>query len=89
MEKCVNILHNAPTVDAAPVVHGEWIEGYRWNIVREKIECYTILCPECDNTFQTKTEEDREYWKKRFKVCPFCGAIMDGERRTNEPEKPV
>ncbi len=72
------------TVDAAPVVHGEWNEGYTWNIAREKIECYAIDCSECENTFKTKTEEDREYWKKRFKVCPFCGAIMDGERGTDK-----
>lgn len=73
-------IDNAPTVDAVEVVHAHWGDGCA---IRNGKEVYkSIDCSECDNTFKTKTEEEREYWKKRFKVCPFCGAIMDGERRT-------
>ena len=36
VEKCVNILHNAPTVDAVEVVHGRWKYGTR-----------SAVCSEC------------------------------------------
>lgn len=73
-----------PTVDAAEVVHAHWEDGCAIHNGKEVYK--SIDCSHCNEIFKT---EDREYWKKRFKVCPFCGAIMDGERRTNEPEEPV
>jgi hypothetical protein len=66
-----------PTVDAAPVVHAHWEDGCAIHNGKEVYK--SIDCSHCNEIFKT---EDREYWKKRFKVCPFCGAIMDGERRT-------
>lgn len=68
------IVDKAPTVDAVPVVHGHWEDGwgedYYGNIAYKSIDCSN-----CNEIFKT---DDREYWKNRFKVCPFCGAIMDG-----------
>ena len=77
-------LSYTPSVDAVEVVHAHWEDGCAFRNGKEVYK--SIDCSHCDEIFKT---EDREYWKKRFKVCPFCGAIMDGERRTNEPEKPV
>lgn len=81
--KCVDDLYpsgvvrraidNAPTVDAAPVVHAHWEDGCAIHNGKEVYK--SIDCSHCNEIFKT---EDREYWKKRFKVCPFCGAIMDG-----------
>lgn len=69
-------INEAPTVDAAPVVHAHWEDGCGIHNGKEVYK--SIDCSHCNEIFKT---EDREYWKKRFKVCPFCGAIMDGERR--------
>ena len=72
-------LSDAPTVDAVEVVHAHWEDGCAIHNGKEVYK--SIDCSYCNEIFKT---EDREYWKKRFKVCPFCGAIMDGERRTDK-----
>ena len=74
LESAIAQLRKAPTVDAVEVVHGRWEDGYavdnQGNIVYKSIDCSN-----CHEIFKT---DDREYWKERFKVCPFCGALMDG-----------
>lgn len=67
------VISDAPTVDAAPVVHAHWADGCAIHNGKEVYK--SIDCSHCNEIFKT---EEREYWKKRFKVCPFCGAIMDG-----------
>lgn len=70
-----NTIADAPTVDARPVVHGEWLDGY---CIRGGIKEYeSIDCSNCGDYFKIESH-DREYWKNRFKGCPFCGAEMDG-----------
>ena len=58
------------------IVHGKWEDGCavdsKGNIVYKSIDC-----SECFNIFKIK-DHDAEYWKNKFKHCPFCGAIMDG-----------
>lgn len=62
-----------------PVVHGEWIDG---SAVHNGKEVYqSIDCSVCEEVFKIESH-DREYWKKRFKRCFSCGAVM-GERRTD------
>ena len=69
-------LDEAPTVDAAPVVHGEWIvddtvycgAGKRW-----------YKCTSCNERVFTAVKGSKGY---RF--CPNCGARMDGERRNDD-----
>lgn len=57
------------------VVHAEWQDGYA---VRGGKKVYdSIDCSNCNEIFKIESQ-DREYWKNRFKVCPFCGAVMDG-----------
>ena len=65
-----------PTVDAVEVVHGRWIDG---GAIHNGKEVYkSIDCSVCEEYFKVESQ-DREYWKERFKVCPFCGAKMDGD----------
>ena len=56
---------------------GEWLDGagvdHNGNTVYISIDCSV-----CEEVFKIETH-DREYWKARFKVCPFCGAKMDGD----------
>ena len=60
-------LNAAPTIDAAPVVHGEWKV---WSDDRNAYDCSV-----CGTTFVlyegTPTDNDWNY-------CPNCGARMDG-----------
>ena len=75
-----NTIADAPTVDAVEVVHAEWLDGCA---IRNGKEVYkSIDCSHCEEVFKIESET-REYWKNRFKVCPFCGATMDGERKDN------
>ena len=63
----------APTVDAE-VIHAHWEDGYAVHNGKEVYK--SIDCSHCNDIFKIESE-DREYWKERFKVCPFCGAVMD------------
>ena len=71
------LVENEPAADVAEVRHGEWEDGYakdaNGNIVYRSIDC-----SECGEYFKIK-DHDAEYWKGRFKMCPFCGAVMDGK----------
>lgn len=63
------------------VVRGEWVDGYAVDHNGKKIYD-SIDCSVCEEIFKIESH-DREYWKGRFKTCPFCGADMrersDGE----------
>lgn len=64
------LIKNLPSVDAAPVVHGRWID--------HKDE---HQCSECKEI----TIVDFYVWRHvQFDYCPYCGAKMDGERREGE-----
>ena len=69
----ISLLEEAPRVDAVEVVHAHWEDGCAIHNGKEVYK--SIDCSHCNEIFKT---EDREYWKKRFKRCPFCGAMMDG-----------
>lgn len=76
MGQMLRWIRSQPKVDAVEVVHGQWLDGYA--VDHNGKEVYkSIDCSVCNDIFKVETE-DREYWKNRFKVCPFCGAIMDG-----------
>ena len=58
-----------PTVNAVPVVRGEWIK-------RSNEEIGTLaICSKCSYPIS---------WWHRSKYCPSCGAKMDNERRNND-----
>ena len=70
-------INEAPAVDAVEVVHAEWLDGF--SVDHEGKTVYeSIDCSSCDEYIKVEAN-DREYWKERFKVCPFCGAKMDGD----------
>lgn len=70
-------IEDAPTVDAAPVVHGYWIDSKTVDHMG-RVTGYGIDCSACDSVFKNERRDVVQHWKERFKVCPFCGAIMDG-----------
>lgn len=59
-------IKDAPTLDVAPVVHGEWVI-----LVDEKDLFNHIHCTNCDFYWSN------ERHGKIFKYCPQCGAKMD------------
>lgn len=59
-------IKNAPTVEAKPVVHGQWIDAYP-DIEPNPMFMYGI-CSECG--FEQSIS-------KYLKYCPDCGAQMD------------
>lgn len=60
----LEMIDNAPTVDAVPVVHGHWIE------VRDKYNCKMgEKCSVCGRRVRNMGEN----------YCPKCGAKMDLE----------
>jgi hypothetical protein len=60
--------------DVVEVVHAHWEDGCAIHNGKEVYK--SIDCSHCNEIFKT---DDRGYWKARFKVCPFCGAKMDGD----------
>ena len=61
-------LEKIPAVDAAPVVHGRWIDENPDNSLDPRMRC--SIC--------TGVESPLIKWR----YCPNCGAKMDGERRS-------
>lgn len=55
----------APTINAVPVVHGEWIAEDSDVIFR---------CSKCENEISTSWDYESD---NMFTYCPCCGAKMD------------
>lgn len=71
-----------PAVDAAPVVHGWWIE---YPLCLGYVGAYSedhIVCSSCKSVWSI-IDNDTE----RFDYCPVCGAKMDGERRDDNDRR--
>lgn len=79
------LIDETPSVEAVPVVHGEWIEiepkGYR------EIDCYNITprykCSHCNKeaikvgqNYRGHGESVAEYTWFNTTFCPNCGAKM-------------
>lgn len=60
----IDIIENAPTVDARPVVHGRWEERYVPN--GKYVAWDGFYCSVCGRK------------AAKTKYCPFCGSQMDG-----------
>ena len=71
-------IERLPTVDAVEVVHGYWIDSTSVDHIGRIIE-HSIDCSVCDSVFKDDSRAVVKHWKERFKVCPFCGAKMDGD----------
>ena len=66
---CICELHNMPTLDIAPVVHGKWVfadDGY-------------LRCSECTQKAPVVQPYDDEPTTTATNYCPYCGAIMNLE----------
>ena len=78
IEDCICEVDTHPTVDAVEVVHGYWIDSYSVDHMGRITE-HSIDCSVCDSVFKDDSRAVVKHWKEQFKVCPFCGAKMDGD----------
>ena len=62
-EEVLEIIGNEPTIEAAPVVHGYWIEVFG----RKYGNSLGMQCSECGRRVRNRGEN----------YCPKCGAQMD------------
>lgn len=70
------ILKYVPTIDAVPVVRGEWIAE------QKGAEYCEFRCSICDGSIgQTDQFDETEVkqFSEWYKYCPMCGAMMRGE----------
>ena len=67
LDELLKRIVEAPTLDYAPVVHGEWIEDD--TLFTRQRKC--SICGKCDNP---KTAI-------RGHFCWYCGALMDGGKK--------
>lgn len=64
-----NYVDEMPTIDAAPVRHGRWIDEGRYGV---NFPHHVWQCSECGDQV---TEIDTPW----YRYCPNCGAKMDGK----------
>ena len=71
----IEIINNAPTIEAAPVRHGRWVmtlyttTSKRGRVISNK----KLACSECGYS----------NGRKQNNYCPDCGAKMDGDNHGN------
>lgn len=68
----VELLNELPSIDAVPVVHGEFEKQPEEVILNLRVT--PLLCKTCLTTFITLNKEG-----KLCMCCSYCGARMDGE----------
>ena len=73
----INWLNHAPTVDAVPVVHGEWLPIIEVNEYGEPYQS-GVYCSECGET---------SIYEPNY--CPNCGARMDEEGDSDHAEEEI
>ncbi len=71
--EAVDTVENFPSVDAVPVVHGQWIIGV-------DDDDFDVKCSKCGWTdiFEVAGIAAAERIAKTMHYCPNCGAKMDG-----------
>lgn len=69
-------INNAPTIDAVPVVHGQW--KWKQGIAEDD---YMLICSACTHPSNSYYDEEyggEEYIRSNF--CPNCGCKMSEGR---------
>lgn len=72
-------VHMQPTIDAMPVVRGEWVAE------QKGAEYCEFRCSACDESVgQTDQFDETEVkqFSEWYKYCPACGAKMESEGST-------
>lgn len=70
-DDAIQDIEDAPTIDAVPVRHGEWIVHTE---VKNIYGGICVECPVCGDHFVVLNVSDEKY-------CRSCGTKMDGGKR--------
>ena len=77
VETILQIKRKEPTLDYAPVRHGEWVEEIEPNVVTASgRDVHLWRCSVCGFSWANKHDVMSYY-----KYCPNCGARMDGGKK--------
>lgn len=80
----LELLKNAPVVDAIPIQHGHWI----FEEDEEKSWCTKAICSACGNVVENNlglsVDTRRQYFLEDNHCCRICGALMDGKEDEDE-----
>lgn len=68
-------IENAPTVDAAPIRHGRWVQKKEWHLGRWVA---WFECSECGEHDDNSDMYEMMPFCNLSNYCPGCGAKMDG-----------
>ena len=81
-EWCRKCIYEAPKVEAEPVRHGRWIQcdALDYKDPNEVIHAHG-MCSGCKLIYDFRDETSR------FKICPNCGARMDGGKGGADNDK--
>lgn len=69
VDDAIGMIDDAHTVDAAPVVHGQWVAWYPPMHMIMTGEEMLYRCSACDAKYPDV---------EGYRFCPRCGTIMDG-----------
>ena len=74
------IVDMQPTIEAEPIRHGKWCDGFSISgnlppIFTKSQGFQTVKCSVCNITQSVNTYQN----KVMFRFCPYCGAKMDGK----------
>lgn len=75
LDEVSDVIAAAPTLDYAPVRHGEWIP------VDEETPCDEWDCTACGERKTFVYRMDYDEMKEFYRYCPNCGAKMDGGKQ--------
>ena len=77
LDEVSDVIDAVPTLDYAPVRHGEWVEKIKpYAYTATGREIHIFHCSACDFTWANK-----RMVFDHFKHCPNCGAKMDGGKK--------
>lgn len=76
LDGAMSMVDGVPTLDYAPVVHGEF-EFQEFEYI-PGLCVAPVHCKTCDTTYFTINKDG-----KRTACCPYCGARMDGKVNDN------
>jgi len=79
-----DFINEQPTVDAAPVVHGEWIKHKPNPEVMRLFHQDGIAEAMGENSIYWTCSECGNWGTPAHKYCPECGAKMDGKKGEEE-----
>ena len=78
VDHAIAVVNEAPTIDAEPVVHGEW------DVIEDDYEGITLIkCSMCHEEWCLEgKEEGIDMQLANYNYCPNCGADMRERKET-------